>query len=113
MNDQISGTWPSQAGWFDTTHDNHLDIGLDTHGAEMPVDVAARCVSWHSNVRGVVLEPFSGTGTTLVACEQLGRKCRAMEISPAYVDLAVARWEALTGRKATHKKKDPRQRAGG
>lgn len=47
-----------------------------------------------------VYEPFSGSGTTLVACEQLGRKCYAIEIEPRYVDVAVRRWEKLTGREA-------------
>jgi 16S rRNA G966 N2-methylase RsmD len=47
-----------------------------------------------------VLDVFCGSGTTLVACEQLGRRCYAMEIEPAYVDVAVRRWEHLTGRQA-------------
>jgi DNA modification methylase len=47
-----------------------------------------------------VYEPFSGSGTTIIACEQLGRKCRAMEISPRYCDVAVQRWEEFTGKKA-------------
>ncbi len=47
-----------------------------------------------------VYEPFSGGGTTLVACERLRRRCIAMEIDPKYVDVAVARWERFTGAKA-------------
>ena len=45
-------------------------------------------------------EPFSGSGTTLIACEQLGRKCYAIEIEPKYVQVAIDRWEQFTGRKA-------------
>ena len=45
----------------------------------------------------VVYEPFSGSGTTLVACERLGRKCRAVEISPAYCAVAIQRWVDMTG----------------
>jgi DNA modification methylase len=47
---------------------------------------------------GIVYEPFSGSGTTLIACERLGRKCRAVEISPAYVAVALQRWADMTGR---------------
>lgn len=47
-----------------------------------------------------IFEPFNGTGTTIIAAEQTGQKCYAMEISPAYCDVAVARWEKATGRKA-------------
>ena len=46
----------------------------------------------------MIYEPFCGTGTTLVACENLGRRCRAVEISPAYVAVALERWATLTGK---------------
>jgi DNA modification methylase len=49
---------------------------------------------------GMVYEPFCGSGTTLIACEQLQQSCRGMEISPQYCDVIVKRWEALTGEKA-------------
>ena len=47
-----------------------------------------------------VYEPFSGSGTTLIAAEATGRVCHAVELSPAYVDVAVLRWQAFTGREA-------------
>lgn len=47
-----------------------------------------------------VLDPFGGSGSTLIACEKTGRRCFMMEISPAYCDVIVARWEAATGKKA-------------
>jgi len=47
-----------------------------------------------------VYDPFLGSGTTLIAAEQLGRKCYGIEISPAYCDVIVQRWENLTGNKA-------------
>jgi DNA modification methylase len=47
-----------------------------------------------------VLDTFCGSGTTLIAAEQLGRRCFGMEISPAYCDVIVQRWENLTGQKA-------------
>ena len=49
-------------------------------------------------VGNIVYEPFSGSGTTLIACERLGRKCRAVEISPAYVAVALQRWADMTGK---------------
>ncbi len=49
---------------------------------------------------GVVLDLWLGSGTTLIAAEQLGRKCYGMEISPQYCDVIVKRWETLTGKKA-------------
>jgi DNA modification methylase len=47
-----------------------------------------------------VYEPFSGSGTTIIAAEITGRACLAMELNPAYVDVAVKRWEDFTGEKA-------------
>jgi site-specific DNA-methyltransferase (adenine-specific) len=48
----------------------------------------------------IVIEPFGGSGTTLIACEQLGRQCRIMELEPKYVDVIIKRWEDFTGKKA-------------
>jgi len=45
----------------------------------------------------IVYDPFLGSGTTLIACERLGRKCRAIEISPAYCAVAIQRWVDMTG----------------
>ena len=47
-----------------------------------------------------ILDCFGGSGSTLIACEQLGRKCRMMELDPHYCDVIIARWEKLTGQKA-------------
>jgi DNA modification methylase len=49
----------------------------------------------------IVLDPFCGSGTILVAAERTGRKARALEIDPTYVDVAIRRWEQLTGKSAT------------
>ena len=49
----------------------------------------------------LVYDPFLGSGTTLIAAEQLGRKCYGIEISPQYVDVIVTRWQTLTGKQAT------------
>lgn len=73
----------------------------DIHAATMPVHVPAWIMRTLCDQAQSVYEPFCGSGTTLIAAEQLGRKCYGMEISPAYCDVIVKRWETLTGRKAT------------
>jgi DNA modification methylase len=71
--------------------------GAGGHPAPYPVGLPAIAMqSWP----GIAYEPFCGSGTTLIAAEQLGRKCYGMEISPAYCDVIVKRWENLTGKKA-------------
>jgi DNA modification methylase len=67
------------------------------HGTQKPVEVMARPIRNHE---GDVYEPFAGSGTTLIAAEQLGRRCSAIEIEPTYCDVVVMRWERLTGGKA-------------
>ena len=70
------------------------------HPAMFPVELPWRCIKMHSDRGGIVLEPFAGCGTTLIACEQTERRCYAMEISPVYCDLIVKRWETFTGETA-------------
>ena len=60
----------------------------------------ARPIQNSSEPTDIILDFFLGSGTTLIAAEQLGRKCYGMEISPAYCDVIVQRWENLTGKKA-------------
>lgn len=95
---QISGEYASQKGWFDTIHDHHLEVGLDTHAAGMPRAVALRMLAIHSRTGAIVFEPFLGSGTTLIACENLGRKCRAIELAPEYVAVSIQRWVDVTGK---------------
>ena len=61
-----------------------------------------RPIENNSSVGQAVYEPFLGSGTTLIAAEQTGRSCLALEIDPRYVDVAVARWQAFTGLQARH-----------
>jgi len=72
----------------------------EEHKATFPVDLAARAMNDFGGMEAKVYDPFLGSGTTLIAAEQLGRKCYGMEISPAYCDVIVKRWEALTGKQA-------------
>jgi tRNA G10 N-methylase Trm11 len=50
----------------------------------------------------IILDPFLGSGTTVIACEKTGRVCRAMDLDPRYVDVAVRRWQAYVGTHAVH-----------
>ena len=71
------------------------------HGTQKPVECMRRPIENNSVAGNAVYEPFSGSGTTIIAAEQTGRRCLAIELNPTYVDVAVRRWEAFTGRKAT------------
>ena len=67
------------------------------HPTQKPVELFEKAIGNSTKAQDLVYEPFSGSGTTLIACERLGRKCRAVEISPAYVAVAIQRWVDATG----------------
>lgn len=70
------------------------------HPTQKPVRLFEIPMEQHTRAGQVVLEPFSGSGSQLIAAERLGRRCRAMELSPAFVDVAVRRWQGATGKQA-------------
>ena len=70
------------------------------HPATFPVALPGEYIKSMSDDGDIVIEPFCGSGTTLIACEQLGRTCYGMELEPKYVDVIINRWEQLTGEKA-------------
>jgi DNA modification methylase len=70
------------------------------HSCPKPVALYALLIEAFVPEKGIVFEPFSGSGTTIMACEKTGRACRAVELEPKYVDVAVRRWQENTGRKA-------------
>lgn len=72
----------------------------EDHPTMKPVAMFAYLMGNSTAPQGLAYDPFLGSGTTLIAAEQLGRTCYGMEISPAYCDVIVKRWETLTGRKA-------------
>jgi len=77
------------------------DQDADTvHGTQKPVACMRRPIENNSSPGQAIYEPFSGSGTTLIAAEMTGRACHAVELSPAYVDVAVLRWQAFTGHQA-------------
>ena len=70
------------------------------HPTTKPVPLIQRAIENSSNTGEIVLDPFLGSGTSLIACERAGRICYGIELEPHYVDVAVMRWEAFTGEKA-------------
>jgi DNA modification methylase len=76
------------------------DEELAMHPTVKPVAMIADAIRDCSKRRGIVLDAFSGSGTTIMACEETGRRGRALEIDPTYVDVAVKRWQTATGQSA-------------
>ena len=70
------------------------------HPTSKPVALFAAMLANSTKPKDVVLDPFGGSGSTLIACEQLGRACRLLELDPRYCDVVVKRWEQLTGQTA-------------
>ncbi len=70
------------------------------HSTQKPVECMKRPIVNNSSVGQAIYEPFSGSGTTIIAAEMTGRHCYAIELNPEYVDIAVQRWENFTGHKA-------------
>ena len=77
-----------------------MGLGSNSFDTPKPERLIERILHIATNPGDLVLDSFLGSGTTLIAAEQLGRKCYGMEISPAYCDVIVKRWENLTGKKA-------------
>ena len=75
-------------------------VSGNEHPTQKPVEIFARPMRKHTMPGATCFEPFSGSGTQLVAAEQLRRRCCAIEIQPVFVDVAIRRWQALTGRAA-------------
>jgi len=84
------------------------------HLTEKPVELAVRAVQYSSRPGEHVLDLFGGSGSTLIACQQTGRRAFLMELDPPYCDVIVRRWEEFTGQKAQREaaKKPGRARAG-
>ena len=70
------------------------------HPTQKPVGLIGAMLRDYSAAGDIVLDPFGGSGSTMIACEQLGRRCRMMEIDPHYCDVIIDRWEKFTGKKA-------------
>ena len=80
--------------------DRKTELTDRVHPTQKPVGLFEQILEDIAGKYGIVLDPYAGSGSTLIACEKTGRTCYAMEIAPAYCDVIVKRWEDFTGRKA-------------
>jgi DNA modification methylase len=72
----------------------------ESHPVMKPVELVTRALTNSTTSGDLVYEPFAGSGTTIIAAEQTGRRCAAIELDPRYVQVSIERWEAFSGRKA-------------
>ena len=100
------GDQPEHDGTHD--HDSVWEVDFDGkarssnsgHPTAKPVELFLRPIKKHTAPGDVVFEPFSGSGSQIIAAERSGRHCRALEISPPFIDVAIKRWQKATGRDA-------------
>ena len=97
-------------GWYgDDAQTSVLEVERPKASREHPTMKPPELIEialGNSSKRGdVVLDPFAGSGSTLVACERLGRSARLIELEPRYCDVVVERFERLTGKKATRRRR--------
>ena len=110
--DQIKQEYYDTRAYFDATHENfnnvlHFDrtVGEEReqaggHATPKPLALVSLMLKSSTRPFDLVLDVFGGSGSTLIACEQLGRTCYMNELDPQYVDVIIRRWENLTGEKA-------------
>lgn len=104
--------YESLRAYFDNTHDNMNNVWhfertsaserelTGGHVTPKPIALCSRAIKSSSRENESVLDVFGGSGSTLIACEQLNRTCYMMELDPKYCDVIIKRWESLTGEKA-------------
>ena len=110
--EEIKKEFYKNRAYFDNTHDNMNNVwhfgrtGKDErehiggHATPKPIALCSRAIKSSSREGEIVLDVFGGSGSTLIACEQLNRKCYMAEIAPEYCDVIIQRFENLTGKKA-------------
>jgi DNA modification methylase len=101
-------------GFIDVAIKNESDlwnIAKDSkykHPTQKPVALPIRAIKNSSREGNIVLDLFGGSGSTLIACEKLNRKCQVMELDPIYVDVIIERWQNFTGKEAIHEQSGKR-----
>ena len=85
--------------YFSSRTEGHEEAG-NVHPTMKPLKLITDKLKISTNKNSLVLDLFGGSGSTLIACEQLGRKCYMCELNPKYVDVIIQRWENFTGKKA-------------
>lgn len=110
--DSLRREYDSLRAYFDNTHDNQNNVWhfdrtstqerelTGEHATPKPIALCSRAIKSSSRENEIVLDVFGGSGSTLIACEQLNRICYTMELDPKYCDVIIKRWETLTGEKA-------------
>lgn len=78
----------------------------DLHPTMKPVALVCQAIKNSSRLRDIILDPFGGAGSTLIACEKLGRRARLSELDPLYCDVIIKRWQGFTGKNALLKGTD-------
>ena len=116
--DELKKDFYAGRSYFDNTHDNMNNVWhfnrtgeserehTGGHATPKPIALCSRAIKSSSREDELVLDLFGGSGSTLIACEQTGRKCYMMELDPHYVDVIIERWENLTGKKAERIKEE-------
>ena len=101
--------WPARGKRFFIEARNEADVWEyprprrnDLHPTMKPIPLVERAIANSSLPEQVVVDPFGGSGTTLIAAERLGRKARMIELDPAYCDVIARRWAEFTGREPIH-----------
>jgi len=107
--DELKQQFYSTRTYFDSGHEQMHDIWKydrvkgnerQGHATPKPVEMMGRVMRSSLHAGGLCVEPFGGSGSTLIGAEKTGRVCYTMELTPAYVDVIIARWEKLTGQTA-------------
>lgn len=117
--ERIRNEWYKTRAYFNNTHDNMNNVwhfprvnagtaeyrSVGGHATPKPIKVCERAIKTSSRTNDIVLDLFGGSGSTLIACERLGRRCYMMELEPRWCDVIIRRWEEYTGKKAERKNK--------
>lgn len=111
-NDAFRREYDDLRAYFDNTHDNMNNVWhfsktsgeeretAGGHATPKPIALCSRAIKSSSREGEIVLDVFGGSGSTLIACEQLNRKAYLVELEPRWCDVIIKRWETLTGKKA-------------
>ena len=100
---ELTTVWDVEAvrnGWMVARTEGGIDERQD-HSTQKPAELYLRAINNHTEFGDLVYEPFAGSGTAVVACEQSGRACRALELEPRCVDVVLRRWRKFTGEEPT------------
>jgi adenine specific DNA methylase Mod len=112
--EEVKREYYATRAYFDNTHDNQNNVWhfnkltgnseerelTGGHATPKPIALCSRAIKSSSREGEIVLDVFGGSGSTLIACEQLNRRCFMMELDPKYCDVIIKRWESFTGEKA-------------